>query len=259
MLYARILKEMGWLSKGNVIVKTPADFLGSHLGESEERTRGILAAAKGCVLVIDEAYGLAEDSEYVKAVVDTIVAKVQGVPGDDIAVLMLGYKDEMEAMLRSANPGLARRFRPDDAFVFEDYDDGALRTILLSKAGPARLEVAPAAADAAIALLARQRQKPRFGNGGAVENMLMRAKESLARRIGAAADAGAPLADARARRTLLPTDFDTAPLAAPEDALAGLVGAAPARAKLAGSCKRRCAPRWQPARTLGAPSSHASC
>jgi hypothetical protein len=30
------------------------------------------------------------------AVIDTIVAKVQGVPGDDRCVLLLGYKEEME-------------------------------------------------------------------------------------------------------------------------------------------------------------------
>jgi hypothetical protein len=44
-------------------------------------------------------------------VIDTIVAKVQGVPGDDRCVLMLGYEEPMQAMMRGANPGLARRFQ----------------------------------------------------------------------------------------------------------------------------------------------------
>lgn len=34
------------------------------------------------------------------AVIDTIVAKVQGVPGDDRCVLLLGYPDQMEALMR---------------------------------------------------------------------------------------------------------------------------------------------------------------
>ena len=37
-----------------VLVKNPADFIGSVLGESEKNTKGILAATVGKVLVIDE-------------------------------------------------------------------------------------------------------------------------------------------------------------------------------------------------------------
>jgi hypothetical protein len=186
------------------------------------------------VLVIDEAYGLGDGSPYMKAVVDTIVSKVQAVPGDDIAVLLLGYRDEIEEMLRTCNPGLARRFRPDDAFIFENYDDDALRTILLSKAASAGLAVPDDTASAAVALLARQRQKKHFGNGGAVENLLTRAKEALAARV-AAAPPGAFDAWPAGRATLTPADLEkgAAPPPPPEAALAHLVDAHAAHAKLA--------------------------
>jgi hypothetical protein len=39
-------------------LQVPADFVGSVLGESEKKTAAILEATVGCVLVIDEAYGL---------------------------------------------------------------------------------------------------------------------------------------------------------------------------------------------------------
>jgi hypothetical protein len=65
--------------------------------------------------VIDEAYGLhskdgAQDP-FKSAVINTIVAKVSGLPGDDRCVLLLGYREEMEEMLQGANSGLARRFQ----------------------------------------------------------------------------------------------------------------------------------------------------
>lgn len=57
-LYAQLLSEMNLLSKGDVVVKSPSDFIGNVTGESEKLTRDILRAAEGCVLVIDEAYSL---------------------------------------------------------------------------------------------------------------------------------------------------------------------------------------------------------
>ncbi len=57
-LYGRILKDLGLLSKGDVMVRVPADFVGSVLGESEKKTVAVLEEAVGRVLVIDEAYGL---------------------------------------------------------------------------------------------------------------------------------------------------------------------------------------------------------
>src|SRR5688500_10108962 len=57
-LYAGVLSELGLLSKGEVILKTASDFVGSVLGESEEKTNAILEDAKGSCLIIDEAYAL---------------------------------------------------------------------------------------------------------------------------------------------------------------------------------------------------------
>ena len=40
------------------MLATPADLIGSSLGQSEEKTNALLDKALGCVLVIDEAYWL---------------------------------------------------------------------------------------------------------------------------------------------------------------------------------------------------------
>lgn len=139
-MYAGILADLGLLSKGEVVLKTASDFVGSVLGESESKTRGILKTAEGCVLVIDEAYsldagggigdgggGFGKDP-YRTAVVDTLVEQVQNVPGEDRCVLLLGYKSEMEEFMRNTNPGLARRFALDNAFVFDDYSGSFVDT-----------------------------------------------------------------------------------------------------------------------------------
>jgi hypothetical protein len=63
-------------------------------------------------------------------VIDTIVAKVQGVAGDNRCVLLLGYKEPMETMMREANPGLARRFQLSQAWTFEDYSKDDLLHIM---------------------------------------------------------------------------------------------------------------------------------
>ena len=80
-IYGAILRDLGLLSKGDVVLKIPADFVGQVLGESEAKTRAILTASIGCVLVIDEAYGLfsgkGSKNPYLEAVIDTIVAIVQ--------------------------------------------------------------------------------------------------------------------------------------------------------------------------------------
>jgi len=67
-----------------VVVKNPADFVGSVLGESEKNTKAILKATKGKVLIIDEAYMLYSGGAgtsitsnlYKTAVIDIIVAEV---------------------------------------------------------------------------------------------------------------------------------------------------------------------------------------
>lgn len=178
-MYARILADIGLLSKGEVIMKCASDFLGDHLGQSEKQTQNILRSAEGCVLVIDEAYSLYSgkglNDPYKTAVIDTIVEKVQAKPGADIAVIMLGYKEEMEEMMRNVNPGLSRRFQVENAFVFPDFSDESLLRIMMAKARSKEVRLAFRVAKRAVSILAKARAKPHFGNAGAIENMLSEA------------------------------------------------------------------------------------
>ncbi|KAH7925247.1 P-loop containing nucleoside triphosphate hydrolase protein [Leucogyrophana mollusca] len=190
-LYGQVLSDLGLLSNGEVVLKNPADFIGAHLGESEKNTKAILASTAGKVLVIDEAsWRIGEDSgaymlyggsagsqdPFKTTVIDTIVAEIQSVPGEDRCVLLLGYKAQMEEMFQNVNPGLARRFAIENAFNFEDFTDSQLREILDFKLKDQDLNATDAAKDVASNLLGRARNRPNFGNAGEVENMLGLAK-----------------------------------------------------------------------------------
>jgi hypothetical protein len=185
------------LSKGDVIIKNPSDFIGSALGTSEQQTRAILQSAEGCVLVIDEAYllnssaggggsrsggGMGTQDPYKAAVIDTIVEQVQGRPGDDRSVLLLGYRNEMEAMFSSCNPGLSRRFQLENAFIFEDYNDDSLLRILMASCKKDELKISLELGTQAIKKLLKAKEQPNFGNAGSVNNLLTNAKLKLQQR-----------------------------------------------------------------------------
>ncbi|KAK4552285.1 hypothetical protein LTR86_010455 [Recurvomyces mirabilis] len=186
-LYGHILVDLGLLSNGEVMVKTPADFIGSVMGGSEANTKAILDNAKGKVLVIDEAYGIYGGSgtsdPYRTAVIDTIVAEVQNVPGDDRCVLLLGYKEQMEEMMQNVNPGLRRRFSPDSAFVFEDFNDEQMAVIFDAKLEGIGFKVTPKAREVALEMLQRARNRPNFGNGGEIDNLLNDTKTRQQKRL----------------------------------------------------------------------------
>eukprot|EP00899_Mesostigma_viride_P022516 jgi/Mesvir1/3449/Mv11943-RA.1 len=237
--YAGILKDLGLLSKGEVIIKNPSDFIGGHLGQSEEKTTGILKSAAGNVLVIDEAYGLfssvfsgSGQDPYKESVIDTIVAKVPNVPGEDLAVLMLGYQAQMEEFLTKANPGLARMFALKDAFVFEGYMDDELLMILNDLLAKKGLQADFHAKRAAVEHLAKQRRRPNFGNAGAVEHLISSAIMRMNARLGSMS----PVERGRVQElTAEDFDLDLAPVSCGDlsSVFADLVGCEAAKNKLA--------------------------
>ncbi|KAI1851825.1 hypothetical protein JX265_013182 [Neoarthrinium moseri] len=207
-LYGKILVDLGLLSKGEVVVKNPSDFVDSVIGGSEKQTKGILASTAGKVLVIDEAYGLDGGSSgstsfkdpYKAAVIDTIVAEVQSVPGDDRCVLLLGYKDQMEAMFQNVNPGLSRRFPIASAFNFEDFDSDQLARIFDMKLKQHGFEATGEAKQVAMEMLDRARNRPNFGNAGEIDIILDSTKARHQQRYSRG--------DAKSTEVLEALDFD---------------------------------------------------
>ena len=172
-LYGKLLCELGFLSSGEVIVMDASELTGAHEGATEQKVNDLLHSAAGKVLVIDEAYVLAK-SHYGREVLDVLVGRVQGTPGEDFAVILCGYKKEMRSMLR-CNPGIARRFALDDAFHFADYSDEELTIIMQRQAASYNVFVSEEVARSVVQkVLSKQRARPNFGNAGAATNLLKR-------------------------------------------------------------------------------------
>jgi Cdc6-like AAA superfamily ATPase len=182
-----LLKELGFLSIGDVVSKTASDFVGSVVGESQTRTSQILESSRGKVLIIDEAYAL-DDSLYGKQVLDTLVEKVQGGPSEDITVLLLGYEEQMVAMIRHQNPGLARRFPKDHAFYFDDYNDNELLEIINSNLKTSDVKASLEFCEKALDVLHTQKCQANFGNAGAAELIVKGAILKATARLGLSFD-----------------------------------------------------------------------
>lgn len=159
--------------------------------------------------MIDEAYSLDSSGDsgssgqtanpFKTAVIDTLVAEVQSVAGDDRAVILVGYTAPMEKLFQNANPGLKRRFDMEAPFMFEDFDGEALRKVLELKLRQADLVATADAKRVALENLQRARLRPNFGNGGEVDNVLGKAKQRLVARM-RSRPASSP--------SLQPQDFD---------------------------------------------------
>ncbi|KAK8115636.1 hypothetical protein PG984_012138 [Apiospora sp. TS-2023a] len=178
MLYGQIVAQLGFVTGGQVIMKNPGDLIGKYIGQSEAMTREALEEAKGNILIIDDAHMLHPhfEEDHRHGVIDTLVANISGLPGENRCVILSGYADEMEDMFLKNNPGLQRRFPLEDAIKFPSYNDAQLSGILDRKITRDEVLASEHARKVAHEILSRMRIRPRFGNGGDVENLLARAK-----------------------------------------------------------------------------------
>ena len=111
-ILARMMQQAGILRKGHIVEVKGRDLCGQYIGETAPKTSAICRDAYGSVLFIDEAYSLFRDEDassrdYGREAMDTLVAEMEN-HRDDFCVIMAGYKDDMDAMLKG-NAGLRSR------------------------------------------------------------------------------------------------------------------------------------------------------
>ncbi|MBR6036668.1 MAG: AAA family ATPase [Bacteroidaceae bacterium] len=119
-LYASLLFQAGALTHGHVVVASRSTFLGTNFGDEEKAVHAVLKAAKGGVLMIDEAYLLnpPHPNDPGKHVLQLMMPMLADEKERDIAIVLCGYTEPMEKLL-SLNEGLASRF--PNRFKFPDF------------------------------------------------------------------------------------------------------------------------------------------
>jgi SpoVK/Ycf46/Vps4 family AAA+-type ATPase len=191
-IIGKILADLGLVEDARVVVKAASDLIGPYVGQTEERTTAALEETRGCLLIIDDAHMLVPGAmhnmhystdEYRAALIDTLVVNLQPDTGERRAIFMIGYPSAMYELIETSNPGLSRRFPLEEAFHFPPFDKIQLGHILEFKLRRDDLDATPEALEVARYMLSIAQNRPNFGNGGHVENMLNHAKSSYQARV----------------------------------------------------------------------------
>jgi len=179
-IMAKIFSALGVLEKDHLVETDAGGLLGSHVGETAEKTNALVDSALGGVLFIDEAYMLGE-SGYGKEAIATLLKRME----DDrarLVVILAGYPDDMKRFLDS-NPGLTSRF--SRVINFPDYTADELAELFRFYARRNHYELSPDVEkylNNAIANSTKKRDR-NFGNGRWVRNLFERALERQAIRL----------------------------------------------------------------------------
>lgn len=175
-IYGSLLRQAGALSKGHVVVCDRGTFIGTLWGDEERAMRQVLEKAKGGVLMIDEAYLLngKNDNDPGKIVIQLLMNVLADETQRDIAVVLCGYKDQMQKLL-DMNPGLYSRF--PNKFEFQDFTVDELLEITKSRVKDYEYEFTDGAWEKYSRMLANAyqvRDPQTWGNARFVANQLER-------------------------------------------------------------------------------------
>lgn len=173
-LFARILKENGVLSRGELFEVGRADLVGKYVGWTAQIVKEKFKAAKGSVLFIDEAYSLVDDRSgmYGDEAINTIVQEMEN-NREDTIVIFAGYTNEMERFLQR-NPGL--RSRVAFHIPFDDYTTPELCSITNLIAEKNGMKIADEATPRLEKIFDIARQRADFGNGRYARNVIEKAQ-----------------------------------------------------------------------------------
>ncbi len=183
-IVGKILGAMGILKKGHLVETDRSGLVAEFMGQTGPKTQKKIDEALDGVLFIDEAYSLASHESQDAFGGEAVQALLKRAEDDRerLVVILAGYPDEMDTMLKS-NPGLSSRF--NRILHFDDYSPLELARIFAFLCDKNHYKLA-ALTRAKLMLGLTELHRIRdhhFGNGRAVRNLFEQAIRRLANRI----------------------------------------------------------------------------
>jgi Holliday junction resolvasome RuvABC ATP-dependent DNA helicase subunit len=182
---ARLLAELYWelevVDQGHLVETDRSGLVAGYVGQTAIKVRDVFTSAIGGVLLIDEAYALAQggESDFGQEAIATLVKLIED-HRDDIVVIAAGYPGEMDEFIES-NPGLRSRF--PKTIHFADYTDDELVQIFESLCAKNKYQCDAAATTKLKEVFAAQARGRGFGNGRFARNLFEDAVARQASRL----------------------------------------------------------------------------
>jgi len=182
---ARLLADLYWelevVAQGQLIETDRAGLVAGYVGQTAIKVTAVFTSALGGVLLIDEAYALAQGGadDFGHEAISTLVKLVED-HRDDVVVIAAGYPEEMEELIDS-NPGLRSRF--PKTIHFPDYTDDELVQIFESLCAQNKYQCDDAGRAKLKAFFAAQARTRGFGNGRLARNRFEEAVSRQASRL----------------------------------------------------------------------------
>ncbi|WP_153558445.1 AAA family ATPase [Roseimaritima sediminicola] len=183
-IIAEIFGALGVLPQGQLVETDRSGLVAEYAGQTGPKTNAKIDEALGGVLFVDEAYTLIDRSgqdQYGREAVQTLLKRMED-QRDELVVILAGYPQEMETMIRS-NPGLSSRV--GTTMHFDDYTPSQLGRIFELIAGHAQYTLPTEARRRLLhgfAYLYAGRDR-HFGNGRCARNSFERSVRRLANRL----------------------------------------------------------------------------
>ena len=169
-LLARLYKEAGILSKGQLIEVDRSGLVAGYVGQTAIKTQEVIQKALGGILFVDEAYALSQkDDTFGLEAIETILKSMED-NRDDFIVIVAGYTEPMKKFVES-NPGLKSRF--NKYFQFPDYSVDELKAIFAQQCTRYQYAMSPEAEEKINGMIEQMEANkgPNFANARSVRNL----------------------------------------------------------------------------------------
>jgi len=181
-IMAQLYKEIGLIKKGHLVTAEQSDLIGKYLGQTAPKVKEVFKSALGGVLFVDEAYMLGENDIYGKEAVATLANMMTEYKGQ-CCIILAGYEEQMNRMIRETNPGLRERF--PFKLIFDDYNPEEIMEIFMSKLDDSKLRISGEGRDIVFGVINKlyETRNEEFANARVAENIFQEVALQQERRL----------------------------------------------------------------------------